>query len=695
MARTATHRLSARSMAATWILASALSSGGWFLGGCGEAGPSTPGGAEPAAVKKIPLPDQGPAELYPVVYETGIPIVRDTDPGKSKLFANIYRPRVEGRFPALLEGIAYRREIIAIGKAPDPKWLAKRGYAVVLLDVRGTGSSEGKWGSFSEEEIEDLAWIIDHWIPRQSWSNGKVGMIGPSYMGINQLLAAKKRPAHLKAIFPGVAMADAYRDVFYQGGIFNQEFILFWALATVGLSVLPGTELLADPFSALKALAEHIGQIPDLLGWLGMTLDQPFFEERSPMYAWDEVADLPVLATGGWFCIFTRGTLLNHTNLEQRARQNERRQGWVVPKRLVMGPWYHGSGAILTDLPSEVLHQRWFDWHLKADEDPLYRNYDILDPQYPLQVYVLGREKWRKEREWPPARARYETLVLSGLRQEADRNPSLNNGSLFREERGKPARAAWSGPESTLLAHNPPHYAGQYSRSTCRWLVGLTAFHSSSEDERRNEKRTLTFSTGLLEKDVELAGPAVLRLWARTRFAPLSPDSVKLVERLHRDSDGLLDPLLQDMQEDNVHWIVNLNDVYPDGRVRNLTSGWLSASHRRDPNRPDWTQPGYDPFDYPEDRSPSLPEEGRLYEYVIEIWPTCNLFKAGHQIRIDISNSDAPHLVPSLVPSESEILHEPAHPSRLILPLVDPESTDPALWIEHPRRFFAGEVPWD
>jgi hypothetical protein len=124
--------------------------------------------------------------------------------------------------------------------------------------------------------------------------------------------------------------------------------------------------------------------------------------------------------------------------------------------------------------------------------------------------------------------------------------------------------------------------------------------------------------------------------------------------------------------------------------VRNITSGWLAASHRPDPARPDWTRDGYDPFLYPEDQAPTLPEDGEVYEYVIEIWPASNVFRAGHQIRIDIANTDYPHFLPSLVPSENEILHDAEHPSRLILPLVDPGTTNPRQWIHDPEAFFAG-----
>ncbi len=247
---------------------------------------------------KIPLPDLSPAEPYEVMYEAGIPIVRETDPEGARLFVNIYRPAAEGPFPVLLQAIAYRREFIGLAKVPDSVKLAEAGYVVILMDIRGTGSSEGTWGCFSDDEVEDVAWIIDHWIPAQPWSNGKVGLFGPSYMGIIQMLTAARKPAHLKAIFPGVSMADAYRDSFYQGGIFDQEFIMFWALATASLSLLPSTEIFRDPFSALTAFAEHLTHIPEMFTWLEMTTDQAFFTERSPMFHWDVLAHLQPVPAG-------------------------------------------------------------------------------------------------------------------------------------------------------------------------------------------------------------------------------------------------------------------------------------------------------------------------------------------------------------------------------------------------------------
>lgn len=648
------------------------------LCGCGSDSGSGPASE---AGQKIPLPDLDPERPYPVTVERGVAVTR---PGSSPvaLYLDVFRPAVEGRFPSLLEAVAYRREFLQFAE-PDPAWLASLGYAVAIVDARGTGSSRGMWGVFSEEEVSDIVWLVDEWIPAQPWSNGKVGMYGPSYMGILQYRVAGCKPRHLEAIFPGVAMADAYRDIFCQGGIFNQEFILTWAAGTMGLSLLPGTQLFKDPLSALVAFIEHALAVPEVLSLLELTTDQSFFRERSPMTYWTDLVDLPVLATAGWLDIFTRGSLLNHVGLTETASAGSARFGGLpVPRRIVVGPWYHMAGALLEGLPSPALHKRWFDWHLKARDDPDYALYDILDPKYPVLLYVMGAEKWRKEESWPLDRAHDTALYLSGLEQPDDRNPSLNNGTLLWPSEWVSHGVSGGDPSSkSRIVHAPPFYAGRYSRSTCRWLMGLTAFHPSSQDERENERFTLTFSTGHLDQDLEVTGPGVLRLWARTWFGQPVPEAAQAL------------PAGQPSEPD-VHWIVNLNDVYPDGRVVNLTSGWLAASHRPDPWRPDWTQPGYDPLDYPEDEHPVPPREGELYEYVIEIWPTSNLFRAGHQIRIDIANSDYPHLSPSPYPSESEILHDTDHPSRLILPLVDPESARQDQWIEDPEGFFSGRVPW-
>jgi len=371
---------------------------------------------------------------------------------------------------------------------------------------------------------------------------------------------------------------------------------------------------------------------------------------------------------------------------------------WTGPKRLIMGPWYHGGTTRELEPSFQLLRKRWFDWHLKADGHADYRRYALLDPDWPVTLYILGEEAWRREKGWPLERAQNRAYYLSGRPQPHDRNASLNNGTLV--EQGPDPDRLWegSGP-ATRIAYHPgqerDRFAGQRSRSSARWMMGVISFLPWAEDERENELATLTFSTDPLAEDVEVTGPITLRLWARSRFEP----AVAEPPPLWFEWAGILgvdvSPLIPWASTPDVHWTVNLNDVYPDGRVRNLTSGWLAASHRPDPERPDWTRPGYDPFAYPEDRNPVPPEDGAALEYVIEVWPTSNVFRKGHQIRIDVAVTDYPHFLPSLVPSENEVLHDAAHPSRLILPVIPAESTEPRQWIQDPVAYFAGETPWE
>ena len=660
---------------------------------------------KPAVATPIPLPEIGPAEPYGIVKERGIPIVRSDDPDGLKLYVNVLRPDSDERFPTLLEATAYRRELFEQFASKD---LISQGYAMVFLDVPGSGSSEGTWEALSAGEAEAIAWVIDHWIPAQPWSNGKVGMPGSSYMGMTGLLAAGQAPEHLRAVLPAAVMADAYRDVFFQGGIFDQLFIYFWGRFTVDMSLRPPTQLLSpradhrleDMISGLRALEQHREHEPVVLSWITQSRDGPFFDERSPMHYWDEIARTPVLMAAGWWGIFTRGSLLNYTGLQAEARKIEAAGGRAGPIKMIVGPWYHIGAAFMEGLPMDSLQKRWFDWHLKADEDPSYRSFDILDPSAPVVIYVLGAEQWRREAEWPLSRARYTELSLSGSRQADDRNESINNASLlWPEEVATPAAAPESeAPSETpsIITYDPEQdlslFTGRYSRSSVRWLAGMGANEWYAEDERENERLLLTFSTGRLDRDVEVTGPSVLRFWARSDFGPPCDDPPDFWYEQGETNRIDADVLKPWAQRPDVHWTVNLNDVYPDGRVRNVTSGWLSAAHRPDPDRPDWSHPEYDPFDYPEDRNPVPPESGAVHEYVLEIWPISNVFRKGHQIRIDIAVADYPHFLPSLVPSVNEILHDDAHPSRLILPIVPAGSTDPDQWIDDPKAFFAGGV---
>src|SRR3954471_14842183 len=135
---------------------------------------------------------------YATVTDKDVPItMRDG----TVLRANVTRPDAPGRFPVLLTQTPYGKDgavILALGAQADA--LVQRGYVQITVDVRGTGASAGSWDSFGPAEQRDGYDLVE-WAARQPWSDGGVGLDGPSYMGLTQLYTSALRPPHLKVIF--------------------------------------------------------------------------------------------------------------------------------------------------------------------------------------------------------------------------------------------------------------------------------------------------------------------------------------------------------------------------------------------------------------------------------------------------------------------------------------------------------------
>jgi predicted acyl esterase len=177
----------------------------------------------------------------------------------TRLRLNLFRPEGVGRFPTIMSAHPYGKDAFprrsSVGylpparyrfmrqpapvrfsayttwEAPDPSFWVPRGYAVVNLDLRGFGSSEGTGALFSQQEALDYAEVIE-WAAAQPWSNGKVGLNGVSYLAISQWEVAALRPKSLAAICPWEGFTDVYRDLAYPGGVREDGFVPFWSDAT-------------------------------------------------------------------------------------------------------------------------------------------------------------------------------------------------------------------------------------------------------------------------------------------------------------------------------------------------------------------------------------------------------------------------------------------------------------------------------
>ena len=135
----------------------------------------------------------------------------------------------------------------------------------MVIDDRGTGASGGKWDSWGQRTQDDYKEVLD-WIQAQPWSIGGVATTGESYMGITSLLIAEAdaarvaegKPRAVKAVWADIPMADAYRDVTFQGGALDSGFMPLWLGLVTGLSDLPPSSLSADPQDAAAIYLEHL-----------------------------------------------------------------------------------------------------------------------------------------------------------------------------------------------------------------------------------------------------------------------------------------------------------------------------------------------------------------------------------------------------------------------------------------------------
>jgi predicted acyl esterase len=183
---------------------------------------------------------------------------------------------------------------------------------------------------------------------------------------------------------------------------------------------------------------------------------------------------------------------------------------------------------------------------------------------------------------------------------------------------------------------------------------------------------------------MEITGPLTISFWAKTKFSgSLTQGMINTIMSSIKDQLGVDTNLMLDsMNRLDVQWVTELNDVFPDGRARNITSGWLSAWHRQyDPagtmsictiddvkvtqHALDPAYVPFDPFYDNPDKNPKSINEGELYQYCIELWPTSNMFKKGHRIRVSLSASDFPHLLPIIQPSNNTIVIDEAHEARV------------------------------
>jgi len=343
------------------------------------------------------------------------------------VYCNVFRPNRAGRFPPIIAFTPYGKDSdVAIdfkrywdfvlrdhpdvvqgessGKyltweVPDPERWIGDGYAIVVVDARGTGKSPGHYELMSALQTRDVYDAIE-WAGVQPWSNGKVGMLGVSYLAIKQWQVAALQPPHLAAMIPWEGMFDHYRDFFRHGGIFSSFFMrLLWdsqiAVNQNGNAASP----YRDRFTGERSTGTPIDPavLPGNLSNLFETglhhrFDDACYRQRTPR---PERITVPFLSAGNWggLGLHLRGNVIAY---EQAASQ----QKW-----LEMHTDTHFASMYLAD--AVALQKRFFAHFLKGEQNG-------FDKEPPVLLTVRDPRGFlrRKENAWPLARTQWTRYAL-------------------------------------------------------------------------------------------------------------------------------------------------------------------------------------------------------------------------------------------------------------------------------------------
>jgi uncharacterized protein len=554
------------------------------------------------------------------------------------LRANVILPKASGRFPVVLTITGYNKDTnnpsgdqcsgdSALNSANTK--LLDKGIALMVVDDRGTGASEGRWDSWGQRTQDDYADVLD-WIQAQKWSNGRVGMNGTSYMGITSFLATEQdekrvrqgKPRAVQAIWANVPMADAYRDVTFHGGAIDSGFIPLWLGLVGALSAVPPSNTFQEPDSAIPNWVNHQANLFDFQAQKVLdsttggdgAYDGPFYRLRSPVERIEDVR-VPVAITGGWWDIFQRGEPLLFESLSKSPN-----------KKIWMMPQYHGGPDTETWNKQNVgeegdFEAKWFDHWLNGVDNG-------IDKFSPVNLYTMGADKWQHLKRWPL--------------------PSTDYTQYYLDSDGKLATAKAAAPGRDTIPLLPA--SSPCSRMTAQWTAGL-ASGPCDTDNSSWEATGLTYTSAPLAQDTEVTGLIKASVWAELTSA----------------KDATL--------------VAVLSDVDDSGASNQISAGFLLASQRAlDPEKQTYAKDGllirpYHPFTRASQK-PVTPNEAERYE--IEIYPTSQVFKKGHQIRLTIGTANTPATSTPITDLINEtgtitLLHGPAYASNVQLPVIGPE----------------------
>ncbi len=603
------------------------------------------------------------------------------------LVADVYRPVRNGEveaepLPVLLTRTPYDKG--ALTDAPCwPHVFASHGYIAVTQDCRGCFGSGGDvdflWPE-ADDGYDTAAWIVD-----QPWCDGRIAMWGTSWVSWTQTAAAAAGAPGLVALVPNMSGSDARSSSVRHGGALELRWIAwaFWHSALnrrgerrpawVDGALNRGAPQVADWLTRipLRPGTTQLALVPAYERW---ALDVATRGDDDERWAHPSVrpaahvdrfpAGLGVLLVGGWYDSYTRGTFELFESLVGAAKG---------PVQVVVGPWTHGQATVELRHAGDVdfgpeagldsflqLHLDWYD-HLLRGADNGFAD------SAPLKLFVMGGGagdrtaagrlnhggRWREEWEWPLARTTFRPFFLTaGGGLQADRPDVEGSSTTYQFNPADPVPSI-GGNVSSLSDLRPldgPLSSADYAAFAQRRYDLLEA---GGFDQRERpgllggappylplnaRPDVLTFESDPLDEATEITGPVTVTLWVASS-APDTDFTAKLID------------------------VYPPNPWYPYGYALNLTDSILRLRYRDG-----GTEAAYEP--------------GEVVSVDIELYPTSNLFAAGHRIRLDVSSSNFPRfdVNPNTGdalwqerrrrPCDNTIFHDRDRPSQVLLPVV-------------------------
>jgi putative CocE/NonD family hydrolase len=583
-----------------------------------------------------------------------------------RLATDIFLPTLNGtviaeKVPTILERTPYNKN----PSEPDGRYYAARGYAFVAQDVRGRFNSEGVWHMLTDDGRD--GYDATEWIGKQPWSNGSIGMIGTSYVGGTQHAIALEKAPNLKTVIPVDAMSNLGHQSMRNAGAFELRFWNWIFLIGAPLGSREARD--AGTAAALKEMMENrrsyllnlplrrgdtpLKLAPEYEDWLVEAMkhgaDDAFWGQNDIIDHPDKYKDIPVYLVGGWYDSWAGNTSANYQVLSRTIKG---------PVFLIMGPWIHGANASSAHgqvnfgkdaaIPDPLAWRlEWYDRWLKGIDNSVGKSAPFATP---VRIFVMGggderkgpdgRENhggfWRDEREWPLARTQYTNYY-------------------FHRGGGLSTAAPADAKSSTSFAFDPanpvPTIGGNISSADGIMLQGAWdqrggqhIWNGQQPIPLSARRDVVVFRTEPLAQDLEVTGEINVKLWASSSAVD-TDFTAKLIDE-HPPTPE-----------------------FPGGFDMNLEDGIVRARFR-------------DSL-----KQERLMEPGTVYEFTIKLYPTSNIFKKGHRIRVDLSSSNFPRF--DVNPNTGEplsehrrmavatntIVHDQAHPSHIVLPVIPASKT--------------------